>query len=304
MPSPNILDSNTNKKLYNDPDSILIEIPSPLLIFDINSDTINLNGNFSLVPEVIRNAYTGVNVNTLQVFKLSKIYITFKVSNISQTISFNNTYVSTHDILTSSMFIINDNFNLPYDIDISNCNITSFKISANYVFEDNSLFSYITSTNSSISLSNPVSKNSPIVEITDEKVSAKTSAATSILDKLDFLRSELAVTDKTSTELYEKLESKNTNEDDDTSDLDRDINRINKMIEKLSTKSDDTSNSAEKHESSKTQEPDPYATLYWVIPLSIIVCIVVYTSYNYGPRAVKYFRRNRRISDDSDFSEY
>jgi len=302
MPSPNILDSNINKKLYDDPDSILIKIPSPSLIFDINSNTININGNFSLVPNVIRNVYTGNNGNTLQVFKLSKIYITFKVSDIARSISFNNKYVSIHEILTSSMFIINDNFILPDNIDINKCKITSFKISANYVFEDNSLFSYITSTNSSISLSNP------IIEITDEKVLAKTSVATSILDKLDFLTSNLkADTDKTSTELFEEEEEeeedKNINEDTNESDLDKDINKINKMIEKLSTKPEDTSNSTGKNETAKTVEPDPYATLYWVIPLSIIICIIVYTSYNYGSRAVKYFRRNRNISDDSDFSD-
>ena len=300
MPSSNILESNISNVPFTDPDLVLIKMPLPSLIFDsdLDNNKINLNGNFNLVPEVIRNVYTGVNVNSLQVFKLSKIYITFKVSTNTQSISFNNTYVSTHTILTSSMFIINDNFTLPNNIDINKCTITSFKISANYVFGDNSLFSYITSTNSSISLTSPViSEDNPKTVITNEKILAETSVATAILqNKLDFLTAKLeAVTDEVDAELFESK-----------SDLDKDIDKINKIIEKLSSdshESDDTPKTDESHESHESSEPDPYATLYWVVPLSIIICIIVYTSYNYGHHAVKYFRKKSIISEDSDFGD-
>lgn len=278
----NILDSTISNVFYIDPDSILIKLPLPSLIFRINSDKINVNGNFSLVPEIIKNVYNEVNAYTLQVYKLSKIFITFKVSTNTQSVSFNNTYTATHTLLTSSMFIINDNFNLPNNIDISECSITSLKISANYVYGNDSIFSYITSTNPSIPLTTSVfNKVLP-------KISAETSVATAVLqNKLDFFT--------------EKLESVTENtENNNESNLHRDIHKINNIIEKLSTNSPKPDGPPDH---ANTDDSHPYFTLYWAIPLSIIICVIV---YSYRNNVVKYFRKKsskHHLTTSSELSD-
>jgi hypothetical protein len=252
-----------------DTDNIILKIPTPLLTLEVDNDKyiINSIGNFGILNEIPKIAYIGPSKNTLQTFSLLNIYVYFKIGNEDHddeddTTVFSSKYEPSSSISKMSLFIINTSNNLPQNFNLFNVCIKSFKIIANYIYGHNKISSIVRLKDNMININYPIKffKLNKLLKSNEDKE-----------DKEDIEDIE----DK--EDEYEKY----TNEQFDNI-IKGFFNKKNKkIIENFGSKPTTEQNSTYEHSSSSGHSSvpenttNPFTTVYWLIPLSIVICGLV-----------------------------
>lgn len=252
--------SNNILKSIIDPDNIILKIPASTLVISVDTSTniLNIAGNIAILQEISKIAYVGISKNTLQKFTLKYIYINFTINNIK----YNFRVKSSSTVALTSIYIINDNFNIPIDTNYEDFNIESFKIIANYIYGNNRISSIVTLTDSNIRFYD--------YNDTPKKIDLNLS----VLSKLNVDISP-----------------------DDENKKEEIINFIKTVIPEKFKRGNVTEN----FDNDTNNNVDPFFTLYWLVPLSIVICIGVYLYYN-GKTMRNRFRRGvfNTSEDDED----
>jgi len=250
--------SNNILKSIIDPDNIILKIPASTLVISVDTSTniLNIAGNIAILQEISKIAYIGVSKNTLQEFALKYIYINFTINDIK----YNFKVEPSSTVASTSIYIINDNFNLPIDINYEDINIESFRIIANYIYGNNRISSIVTLTDSNI-------------RFDDQNTSKKIELDLSILSKLNLNISP-----------------------DDENKKEEIINFIKTVIPDKFKRGKVTEN----FDNEDNKNADPFFTLYWLVPLSIVICIGVYLYYNGKTMRNRLRRGIFNTSEDDD----
>jgi hypothetical protein len=119
--------------------------------------TLLLKGSFKLKSSIIKLAYSGVEQNTKQKFKITSISVNITLSDTKIVTSISNTYnpISTIDEINN--YSINyESFNIPNNFNLNTIQLDSLKIQINCVYNNNILQSFINYkiTNPNVSIEN------------------------------------------------------------------------------------------------------------------------------------------------------
>lgn len=250
---------NSDNLLTNiiDEDNIILKLPSPNIILSIDrSSDINMleiSGNFRMSQEISKIVYNGPSKNTLQLFELSEIYIKFSIhDDTDNKVEYISKYDPTDVISSTCIFIITNKYRLPDNLNLLNLKVDSFKIIANYVYGNNKISSIIRLNNDDNYI-----KYSINVYTNDTDIQ--------IIEEDKYVNQE---------DEYENQEEEYENNIE---------NFIGKKVEHLTDNSSTTKSS---------DHSNPYFTLYWLVPLSVIICAGIY-----------FFKRKKHSYSHSESSE-
>jgi len=257
MKSDNLL------KNINDEDKILSKLPTPNLTLGVDTATrvLVISGNFRIAQEISKIAYTGYAKNTTQNFVLSELYISFSINDGKNKLEYSPKYKPVSIISFSCLFVISNTYELPDNFNLFNFNVNSFKIVTNYVYGNNKISSIITLENEQFMI------NYPLILHTNKQVKEQ--------------------------EVVEEVQQEEDDEEEDEQIQENfNISELLKSITMYKPKKNNKNYNKNytEHLDAPSTSSDPYATLYWLVPVSIIVCIGLY-----------FFKMNRRKKKRRDY---
>jgi hypothetical protein len=197
--------------------------------------------------EISKVAYLGSSKNKTQEFTLYDISINFNIDDGEIKKEYTSKYDANNIISSTCLFVISNKYDLPNNFNLFNFNVKSFKIVANYVYGNNKL--------------------SSIVRLKDNDT----------LIKYPLI---LHTNSEHEDEKYKEDEEDKEDKEDEVNDIIN--NKINKLFSSnISYESKNTIENFSEHDKPSTHDntpnpPDPYITSYWLIPLSILICVGVY----------------------------
>jgi len=249
-----------------DEDNIMLKLPTPNLILEVDQSVNNLviSGNFRMLQEISKLAYIGAAKNTMQQFTLSEALINFEVTDDQNNVSYSSKYEPASVISSTCLFVIMNKFKLPNDINLFNFNVKSFKIIANYKYGNNRISSIINLDNDSINIKYPI-----VLHNINDKVNKVTLIKEEKYNNIDEKEEEYNNIDEIEEEEYNNIDE-NDNKEHFTEHLEA---------------------------AGSGSEPDPFFTLYWLIPVSLIICIGVYYYKNN-------FKKRRRFNFYDEISDF